>query len=915
VEQLVGREAELQAIQDALAMPAPHGLLLGGEAGIGKTALWEVGITQAADRGMRVLVARPAEAEQKLSHAALGDLLAPLIDGLPDDFPAPQRRALDVALLRTAAEPGPLDPRAVGAATLGALRAATASGPLLVALDDVQWLDPASTAAVRFALRRLGAGEQVLVLATWRTGERRARPLDLGLPDERLTRIAVGPLGTRALKQVVRGRLGESVRPQALARLSEIAGGNPYFALELGHAALRQEDGADVPLPEAISAALHDRLSALPKKTRDALGAVAAMAQPTAASVSALLDPGSIDPAFDAGILREQGDIIRFDHPLLAEAAYRRVPPARRRALHEGLAEVTTDAEERARHLAAAITAPDAGVAAAIQEGAEAAAGRGAPSAAGELLEASARLEPNPDPAARRRIVAIGHYMLAGEGDRATALGRALVDQLTPGPLRSRALTALAQQNGEPAEMIDLVRLAAEEAGDDREALIEALFWEAYLLEFAGRGEEGYDAILRARELCGPDDARTQRVMVATAYAYFAHMRGDPRARELLREAAELEGDDLIPNAAWGAGTMLARTLFYADEFEPARATLEDRHRRAMELGDDESRISLAVFLSALGLRAGDMEAALRYADEAVALQGSVSAARALVAAYMGDVELARGWAEKGLATNEARGDTVLAFANRAVLAFLEFSLGDNAASVNRIQPIVERFLAGDAGDPALRHNIGIPDAIEALVALGRLAEAEELLGAWEDLGERFDRRRVYATAARCRAVLAAARGDVEEALRRAETALEHHRDLPVPFERARTLIVLGTLHRRARHKAAARAALEEALQILEGMGVPLWADRARAELGRIGGRAAADGLTPTEQRVADLVAEGRSNKEVAAELFVSVRTVEANLTRVYAKLGVRSRSELAATRQASDGRSRLPAPPPASRS
>ena len=133
-----------------------------------------------------------------------------------------------------------------------------------------------------------------------------------------------------------------------------------------------------------------------------------------------------------------------------------------------------------------------------------------------------------------------------------------------------------------------------------------------------------------------------------------------------------------------------------------------------------------------------------------------------------------------------------------------------------------------------------------------------------------------------------------------------------MPFERARTLIVVGTLHRRAKHKAAARAALEEAVEILDQMGARLWAERARAELGRIGGRAAADGLTPTEQRVADLVAEGRSNKEVAGALFVSVRTVEANLTRVYAKLGIRSRGELAAIRQASDGRSRSPAQPPA---
>ncbi len=194
MEQIAGREAELRVLHDALSRPGPCGTVLEGEAGIGKTALWQAGVVEGGARGMRVLVARPAEAETGLSHAALGDLLGPLMDGLSPDFPAPQRRALDVALLRTAAQPGPLDPRAVGAATLGALREATATAPVLVAVDDVQWLDPASAAALRFAFRRLGEDDEVLLLATRRTGERGAEAVDLGLVEERLTRIVVGPL-------------------------------------------------------------------------------------------------------------------------------------------------------------------------------------------------------------------------------------------------------------------------------------------------------------------------------------------------------------------------------------------------------------------------------------------------------------------------------------------------------------------------------------------------------------------------------------------------------------------------------------------------------------------------------------------------------------------------------------------------
>jgi DNA-binding CsgD family transcriptional regulator len=422
---------------------------------------------------------------------------------------------------------------------------------------------------------------------------------------------------------------------------------------------------------------------------------------------------------------------------------------------------------------------------------------------------------------------------------------------------------------------------------------------------YADRQEEGHAALSRARELSRPDDPKELRVRVITQYAYLAHLGGDPNSLALAREAAELEGDDLIPSAGWGGGLVLGRVLTSADRLDEARPLLEERRRRAAELGDDEGRETLSMFLSEVEMRAGRLETARGYA-------GELAAARAMVAAFQGEVELARELADRGLAEAESRGDLLIAAANRAALGFLEFSLGHNEAALERFEPVMERFLRGDAGDPGLRHNIIVPDAIEGLIGIGRLEDAARLLAAWERAGEPFDRARIPATSARCRALLAAAEGDLDAALTHAEAALEHHRGLLVPFEHARTLIVLGTLHRRAKHKAAARAALGEAVEILERMGAPLWAERARAELGRIGGRAASDGLTPTERRVADHVAEGRSNKEVAEVLFVSVRTVEANLTRVYAKLGIRSRTELAATRPASDGRSRSPAPPPA---
>jgi DNA-binding CsgD family transcriptional regulator len=907
--QLVGREAELQAIRDALrATLAPAAVLLEGEPGIGKSALWQAAIAEAEELGRRVVAARPAAAESNLSHAALGDLLAGLGDERGDDLPAPQRRALDVALLRASPGGEPVDARAVGAATLGLLRAASRRAPLLVAIDDLQWIDAASAAAVAFALRRL-AGEPVVLLATRRRG-RDAQSIELGVPPDRTARIGVGPLELSTLRRLLRERLDEPVPQPALARLADVSGGNPYYALELARAALREAGGAglgaELTLPDGIYAVLHDRLRALPDDTREALAAIAAMGHPTVAAASAAVDAGTLDEAFAAGVLYEQRDRIQFEHPLLAEAAYRLQPPSRRRAMHARLAKLASDVEERARHLAAATSAPDGRVAAELAAGAQAAAARGAPAASARLLEASARLEPEPDVAAQRRVAAVRHHTAAGDGRRAIALATTLMEELPPGPLRSRALVARADLDGDIGEMLALASQAVEEAGDDIEARIEALVSNGTLLSLAGNDDAAYDCMRRATALCDPDTPRSLRVMAMGGYAEYAQSRGEPGGMGLLREAAELEGDDVIPNAYWGPGAVLARALVFVDELEEGRRLLERRYRRALELGDDDSRVGLLLHLAELEIKEGRFDAALRCADEGIAIQegsyaeqaqGALTYVRALALACLGDTRRAREVAERGLERCDAQGDVLFATMHRMALGFLELSLRRDTEALEWISPMSQRF-AEKPGDPSLPHLACIPDAVECLTRLERLDDADELLAAWERASERFGRPRARATAARGQALLAAARGDVDAALRHAQDSVGRLRALPAPFDLARSLVVLGSVQRRARRKAAARAALEEALESFRAMAAPLWEQRAHDELARIGGRARSDGLTPTEARVAELVAEGRSNKEVADALFVTVRTVEANLTRVYAKLGIRSRTELASRRR-----------------
>jgi ATP/maltotriose-dependent transcriptional regulator MalT len=500
--------------------------------------------------------------------------------------------------------------------------------------------------------------------------------------------------------------------------------------------------------------------------------------------------------------------------------------------------------------------------------------------------------------ATRRRITAVHWHVAAADGRRAAALAADLVAELPAGPLRSRALVAQAYQEGSVDELLAISSQAVTEAGDDTEALIDALLMKGLYLMIQGRGAEGYECTKRALGLCDADTPMPLRIQAMTFHGERAQWRGEPEGIRLLVEAAELEGDDLFLDAYRGPNATLGRTLAFADELEEGRRVLEDRRQRALELGDDESRAGLSLHLAELEVKAGRFDVALRLAEECLAIvegsyaeeaQSAPSYVIALIRGHQGDISLARKIAEDGLARCVAQNDLLFGAIHRATLGFLELSVGDNAAAVEWLSPVVDRFRES-RDDPGLPHNARIPDAIEALTALDRLDEAEELLEAWDETGERFDRPRVRASSARCRALIGAARGELEPALERALSAVEQHADLPLPFERARTLIVLGSVQRRVKKKAAARESLEDALQLLDAIGERLWPPRAHAELARISGRAPSGGLTATEERVADLVAGGRSNKEVAAELFVSVRTVEHHVSRIFDKLGVRRR-------------------------
>jgi DNA-binding CsgD family transcriptional regulator len=354
------------------------------------------------------------------------------------------------------------------------------------------------------------------------------------------------------------------------------------------------------------------------------------------------------------------------------------------------------------------------------------------------------------------------------------------------------------------------------------------------------------------------------------------------------------------------AEEVLALLLMVAGDLDEARGIYLEQLEQANQRGDEHRREYLAWCLARIEVRAGNLQLAAGYAEEsdleAAGQEGLVSetlGARAEVAVLLGQVEVARRAAEEGLTIAERHGLGLAALRNRAALGFLELSLGNPANAHRWLGPAVAAMHDMGLGEPA--YVLLLPDEIEALIALGELEQAASLIDVLEERGHALDRPWALAAAARGRGLLQAARGEQAAALEALQLALQEHNRMAQPFELGRTLLVKGTIERRARKWGAARASLEGGLTHFERLGAVLWVNRARTELRRVGGRAPARHLTPTEEKVAELVSTGLTNQEVADALFVSVRTVEANLSRIYHKLGVRSRTEVHAKLSSED--------------
>jgi DNA-binding CsgD family transcriptional regulator len=917
-ETLIGREEELASIASFLDGVATGAcaLVFEGEAGIGKTALWRAALTSARERSQRVLSCGAAASEARSSWVGLGDLLQDALVEAEPLLPPPQRRALRVALLLEDAEVSPPDGRAVAIAFVGVLRALAASGPLIVAVDDTQWLDRPSAMVLQFAARRVGE-EPIGLLFTSRSQGAAHPPLglDRALAEERLVRIRLAPLGLPLLQQLLQARLGCSFSRATLHRLADASGGNPFFALEIGRALIGSGitlcPGEALPIPATLGELVRGRLHQLPVTTRLALLAASAVSQPTVRLVRELVGDArrtrsALARAAAAEVVELDGCRIRFTHPFFASAVYAAAPLEQRRRLHRRLAEVITDVEESARHRALAARAPAAAVAAALDEAAARAHARGAPAAAAELSEEALRLTArrHVEELRRRHLDAASYELEAGDVARARALLEEAVALSPPGVGRAAAISRLAR-----IHFFEDRRLAAQqfgealaEAGDD--LALRAESEQGLAMAMLYLGEDLTAAYEHARAGVALAERVGDEAALAKALGTLAMIEGTLGREEAIahgEQAVALEGSTLHLRVMLQPSWMLAQLLVWRDAFDAARSIYESLHERALERGDESSLPFLRLLLSRLEELAGNWGTAERWAaagHEEALLTGNeparaqLAAMRALLDARFGHVDAARAAAAEATALTAAVGepDTTVQWA----LGFLELSLGRPSAGYEHLSPLLERQLAAGVGEPGTCRFFA--DGIETMIALDRLDEAERLLDRLERRAAALGRLSALAAAARCRGLLRSSRGDLAGALAALEEALAYHERLPQPFELGRSLLVLGAIQRRAKKKSAARTSLGRALTSFDRLGARLWSERARAELTRIGGRAPSRWeLTPTEERVAALVAAGRTNREVAGALSISVKTVEWNLSKIYGKLDVRSRSELAA--------------------
>jgi DNA-binding CsgD family transcriptional regulator len=915
---LFGRQREC-ALLDALIGRVRYGacatIAVTGEAGIGKTSLLEHAASQAD--GLRVLRARGTESEEDLPFAGLADLLRPVL-GLMDRLPDRQREALAGALAVGPAVPA--DPFAVCAATLGLLAAAALERPVLALVDDAHWLDAGSAQAIEFAARRLSADPIAIVVAV-RDGA------GGWFDPSRFDSLAVMGLDRAAAREML-ARTGRPVVAAVADRIAAEANGNPLALVELSATLSNAQLSGTEPLPEPLPLTPGLR-RAFTRRLESAGGDVRRLmllaSADSAADLSDLqrasgflsLDLGGLDAAEQAGLIRIGRNRVEFGHPLLRSAAYHAASPGERRAAHQAMAaacDPRRDAVRRAWHLAAAAVGLDEDAAKSLDLAAQVALARNAYTTAARTSQRAAEL--TPDPAER-----VARLMAAGQaahlsGDR---------------PLAAELLTLAADQAADPLVRADvqLMRGYATQwtlapAAHHRQLVAEAEavlpvdpLRAASLLSLAtgvcimgGQLRVALETAVRAADLTPQRDQpawlESHAWLGATSILTGGRAVGLPLIKDIL-------GSPTVSGhhpAIFVLRTLCSQCLMWCEEYRSAADLLRTNVDHARALGRAADLCYALAVLSDLSFRTGEWEVATASAAEGAELSvdyataddtGFALACAARVDAAMGAAAQCRAHLDGALRIMTTGAEPILTYTT-AALGLLELGLGNHEAAAGELARTEQWVTRNGLADPNVVH--WRPDYIESLAGGRRLGLAREQLSVLEAEATATGSRWAEAVAVRCRGLL-------EDIPQNAISALEHAVELAEdgaagPFDLARARLCLGEAMRRAGRRKDARRPLAQAHAVFEQLGAAPWEKRAADELAATGITAARRRspvhvqLTPQELRVALQVAEGYSNQEVAARLFVSSKTIDVHLSHIYAKLGLHSRTALA--RQISTG-------------
>ncbi|HKE66831.1 MAG TPA: AAA family ATPase [Micromonosporaceae bacterium] len=878
---IVGRTEERAVLDRFLgdAMAEPRVLLIEGEAGIGKSILLDDLLETAAQHGTVVLACRPSHSEMDLSYVGLIELLAGLADEVIEALPGPQAKVIRM-ILRQEEPDGQFDRLSLYLAVAAAIRSVAALGPVLIAIDDAQWLDHPSARTLVFVVRRL-AGTASRIAIVRRTGEATDWIGDLTreVHDDQVDEVRLTALGPRDLSRVFRRALGWVPAWPRTVRIAELSGGNPLHALELARAvgSVRESVDLDGSLPDSVVELARSRIAKLAPQVRSALEIAAIPHAPTLDLLRQLdsmaigLD-AALSKAEHQGIVTIDGGRVRFAHPILAAAVYGSIPAPRRQQLHRAVATLSADMEERAQHLARATEDPDPEVARALAEAAEVAWRRGAPTAAADLLRLACLRTPHDqaDTLALRRIAYGRILYTAGDSTGAIAELQSLVVTSPAAVVRARALYHLmyiTRVSGQLGTAIDYgLRAATEAAGDPAfQAEVYALLSRISSNNIERKldaARKGIEAIERVRK---PDPYVLFHAHATLVEAEFYAGLGTHLER--LDGLPPPAGARFPPvRTAMAREDLVGRLLIYDGRVDEGLRVLHGMYDRAVVEDISLAPVILG-WMAEAEIMAGRFHRALELTREAIEHSEHIGGnegnpwevgLHGVALALLGRLDQAEAVAAR--VVTRAGADRVMdldeATAHLA-LGIVALSRGEFASAVEYLRPVdrVKR----DAGvhEPRLCAHAG--ELIEALVGAGELGEAAEVLARLESDAASSAGQWSLVVAARCRAILHAAQGRLDEALASARKAQSLADGLPMPLEHGRTLLVAGQIHRRRREKLLARHALTAALEVFDGLPAPVWAQRARAELARIPVRRSDDSLTPTEATIARLVVGDQS--------------------------------------------------------